>query len=518
MIKKSTSAFAVPRIGSAGRIGGGSFKPNPYNVKTHKSIVKKAPKISPEDFGKIVASNGKKMLSNVPDDYEKQSNAVNKLAINLKLNIGSKSFENIANSSSEFASNAEMVPSVSTHTSSRQAGTSIMRERELHRTHFETGRTSTKTVKLLAKTNGTSKEWIYDSKAPSGADGIRDVYRNQQSINHGFNSRCFHVFSLNSVVNANDLSAALGQSSISDNDAINADTRVYATFTKTMEQFQFYNQSADFPTKMTMHVLTFNGEQPSAGAPALTFGGKVFNAASGTQTNGAIPIVYQHSISPLIEQNVNFLDAVTSCDVSLAGSGLFSSPFFRERYELVKSFTKTVGPGDTWQFNHTHHMGAGIDCSQLLMKLKNDGSSATSFYEPVSYFFILECSGFACEAVTKSNEVSGQLNTYLGKSPGYTFYEFRKGYEFVINDNVLQTTGGGFASGIVPTVHVRAFIDNPQRKTGLKQEFFALPSFIKNKMGVDLLPGETTIPIVADYQRRQAHSSGGGAENASFGV
>lgn len=144
------------------------------------------------------------------------------------------------------------------------------------------------------------------------------------------------------------------------------------------------------------------------------------------QKPGAIPIVYQISNENPDEILQNKFMNSTTCHL---GTGMSMSAAFKTQAKIVKTFKKTLNPGDTFDFRMTQHCGPGLrfDISQVY--LNNVGKGL----QPSGYALIIETEGTACEAVRTIDNC-----VFQGTSPGWYNYEFTKGVTLVRNSTIIS--------------------------------------------------------------------------------
>jgi hypothetical protein len=91
---------------------------------------------------------------------------------------------------------------------------------------------------------------------------------------------------------------------------------------------------------------------------------------------------------------------------------------FKTQARVVKSFSKTLDPGDTLDFRMIHHCGPGIRFDIAQSYLTAFQSKGT---QPSSYGIIVEAVGTACEGVRFSDNA-----VFQSTSPGFYNYEYKK--------------------------------------------------------------------------------------------
>lgn len=392
----------------------------------------------------------------------------------------------------------------------------LMNTRRLLRTKWETGKPTSKAIRMAAKLNGTNKVVLYDTKQTDDTTPGSQLTRGQMTASHGFNSAGYQCLSTRSYVNYEDLRVSIAVAN-TDVFASNQDQRVYASIMNTKSELQFFNQSADFPIILKIHCIDLKGES-SEGATEdflASFATRIFNNTLTSQREGCVPILLQHSDVETENLTGNRISTTAQLDVSYKMRGMESSPFFRENFKLVKTHTQMLLPSDTWQFTHVHHMGGGFDVAPLTI---TDGDLSQQIFtrQPVPYFYVIESQGIPCEIAYRSL-TGNRLEQWLGKSPGYYALEHRKSITYAQADSD-GTDLNNLGIGVLPACHIRVF-SNPQFVAAQPRlrEFNLGVTSIVNKVSSDLLAGEGSIPIQVDYIGRYAKTTSGAAEAAPVG-
>lgn len=396
--------------------------------------------------------------------------------------IAQKVIENIAKPNSPSTTGPETVPSMLEHKAVISSSGTAMAQRKTHRTSLDTGMPIPKVLKMVKKMNGSHRRTLLDSKVNSN---FRIEFGRQQlNHSHGFNSKRIWFCPLFTAVTPSDVLNTAGIAG-SQRDDSRASDRVYLATEYVKTEFAIYNQNAYFPTKVKIHLVAI--ENP----PTTTFDAwreiftRTFNGAVGpTQQNAyAVPVFMQHE---------GTVDVLTANEQHVAVSNklrLTDSSYFRDNCKIVKTISKTLGPTDTWFFNHKHHTGSGLDAFGMLSE------SFNSVDTPIAYYYVMEMSGVPCEAVYRS--VANEYDTYLGTSPGNTQFEFKKEIRFIAAGTAsrydFNEAGGGLDNSLM---HMRVWRDEPYRTTVEvdSKEFFSLQPKISSNIAV----GETYIPVITD--------------------
>lgn len=129
-----------------------------------------------------------------------------------------------------------------------------------------------------------------------------------------------------------------------------------------------------------------------------------------------IPVERQLSV-PVIHQKFRG-NVLTDLKASL---GL--SDWFSDNVKIIKTFTRTLGPSDSWKFEMYHHMGPGI----LLNKINENFSHPEICLHPVGYVLIVEAMGDPRASLTRREDGEN----FNGRSPGRFTYSFEKSIKFI---------------------------------------------------------------------------------------
>lgn len=210
------------------------------------------------------------------------------------------------------------------------------------------------------------------------------------------------------------------------------------------------------------------------------------NAGFTNQKDNAIPIRYQLSGPDFmgIQEEVK-TDLITGNKSSIGDNYRNTSlqyqvatraypgmsPYFRDNFNIVRSFERTLDPNDIWNFEHTHHFGAGIDiaemCQAFLSMNQLKGGSDTPSYlrlgndRPLVGFWLVESQGVPCTCLIADKTNLGTeptfQNPYAGTSNGSYHCEFRSSLSYVtplLNAAAAQTTS---TAGAAENIHMRVF-------------------------------------------------------------
>lgn len=189
-------------------------------------------------------------------------------------------------------------------------------------------------------------------------------------------------------------------------------------------------------------------------------------------------------------------------------TNITTSPTVSLMYDTAKTFTKTLGPGDSWSFHEIFHTGSGMDVDELVYQRLRD------FDAEIGYALVIEAVGQevgACYA-PNTNE------NFVGTAPVYYQVEFSKGAEYVnsahssLNGFTETTNGGVIASNWM----VRSFT-NYRNQEKATSKIFNVPIGDITDDPIGSTGTKLFIPIMSDtsinYAQRVREGGTGGDPN-----
>lgn len=360
-------------------------------------------------------------------------------------------------------------------------------KRSIHHMKFKTGFKPTNPVFRLAKDNGTKYDVIVDSKMSWQNDTRR------QFLNHacGFNSRAFIIPPRSSFITVGDVVDYIFQLNTTTADAspVYVTGSRYGALMSVTSQFMIHNQSAYMPCKLIAHLCQFTNPQEMEGIDVSEFfRSNVFNEVTTVQDDGCIPRFYQHGDVVIEQETTNGFTRTVHCDISYKGKGLYDSTRFRNSVSVIKSESVRLEAGDFLNLTHTHECGPGVDLGKL-----HDTYDRGNLQEaPFSFFVVFELQGYECEGLYKS---AADLNTFIGKSPAYISYEFKKSYLGAREASVSNLT----SIPVVGKIAIRDFASRSVDIAGSLRERFVLPENIVGS--VPTVTGTLSVTVSSDKTR-----------------
>lgn len=398
---------------------------------------------------------------NDPEQAKEKLQALitNKLKQGLKANT--KVGISIVEKPTEFTGGEEpTAPAHVENTSKRVSLANVSDDRTVHKTSYHTGLKPSRALRDAVRENGGVNRVLSNSMITYSTVASRNIL----TQGSGFNQKQYHVPSIRFQVPITFVKDLIGYNLGLAQDS-NDFSRAFSNVLNIKQQFMIKNTSLNLPMEFTIHLVKIKDRTAAAASLnsllVRTFydqvdwaegGGDDFSA--GAQKKGLVPKYYQHS--PLVFEGLG-IDQAGSVQVSNKMKSLNYSANFRVAAKIVESFTKTIPPGDYWNFSHTHHCGSGIDL-EAIFRQTDDGFGTPSEgslgfgmdeaqFIPFHYGVIFEVKGKMAEAyeIPELNAV----NTYLGTSPTYYAYESKTSAYFASatplannNDNNFVATPG----------------------------------------------------------------------------
>lgn len=357
--------------------------------------------------------------------------------------------------------------------------------RHIHKTVFTSGFYPSKGVRLAAKTHGTGATVLFDSKI----DARTVTERDELTQGSGFNQKGWHVPCLSMQLPKQDVERLCVLGFGNDSTTLIAEesqlhtVKTYVSIIRLKRQFMIHNTSVFLPLHMKITVAKYIDSPVTGANPITSMQSAIMSPAEITAVdaailaNSALPSTAGKTPWQFIHGGFTLRNATggnyrTYCDAnfSLKGQGPWSSAKFREAFELVESFEKTISPGDFWNFSHVHNMGGGLRLEDFSEGLLN-ASARDTRTDPFTYMIWFEAKGQLAEGVFQ-NTASVQ-DTYLGASP--TFYSYEaKTSAYYVKANAPASVANTTPSSLV--VHRREYFSDPIRSGSVisnsKKEFF----------------------------------------------
>jgi len=473
--RRKRKLFAV----SGGRVGGRPGLPQGrVEVRTPKNPLDILKFEHFEDIADGI-KNGKDAadkLKKLHDDYVKPLKTGLKTSVKIGVSIGKKPSEHTGG-------DEPTSPVMVMNSEKKHVLANMDDDRVVHKTAYHTGIPTSSAIKLSKKQNGSGYRVLTDSLV----DVISLEDRNVLTQQCGFNQKLYHIPPIRSQVPLyliKDLIAS-DKSAISD---ILSARRVFSNVCNVKQQFLIKNTSAHFPMNFTIHLLKIKNTdyvaQSLNSLMNVTFYGTGADLDDFTElSRGYVAKYLQHN--PLQIEGASTMQSSNVLVSNKLKSPTLSSNF-RSGAEIVESFSKTIPPGDFWNFSHTHHCGSGIDLISVF-RATDEGSGEESDlsaalnsdrdqkFMPFTYGVMFECKGKMAEAYFIPSENS--VNTYLGSSPCNYTYEFKTSAYFA-----AEETDGNSVTTPGTRVFEQDFAISEFTNVSEQREKFILPSDLSSSI------------------------------------
>lgn len=340
-------------------------------------------------------------------------------------------------------------------------------------TNFETGIPTSKSIQTLAKLNGTTKLNVFNTQSTSfyreGAD------RSGLNSACGFNQKRVSIYS-DIGFRSQDFYNIYNLSRWSNPERNNQ--RAYGLARYLENKVRVMNTGQYFRSKVKIHLFSPTHTR----APASTAITAIFPTVTefDTDTQGdSIPLL--KAFSPLQVRGQHFSGL---CDPNTT---ITSAPDFARQYTLERTFTKSLAPGDVWDFTMKTNLGSGI---------RLDVARDSQFSNPQAlenYLIVFEQMGSLCEGTLQSDDDT----SYIGLSPSYLQFEFSKSIDLVVSSLNSETatnfnnTEGGFISA---NYAVKTFTVAPS------SQFIKKVNYDESNVGPKGTVAELYIPVMSDKQ------------------
>lgn len=296
-----------------------------------------------------------------------------------------------------------------------------------YKTVFETGKPSSVSINRRGLLNGTSEEGIRNTLFDS-ANEMGSADRPWQAISAGFNQKGIAIYPDAHVKNS-DFNSMYKLSELSY--PTDKFQRIYGLTKYVWSSFRIYNANAFFASnvKIKLYRPLTEDAWPSQ---ALEKAGPTSVAFENDTQGSGIPLKYV--LGPVVQTTEN-----ETMLVDLKAS-LSDSPAFSNDFGYVKTFSKKLKPGETWDFKYIHHLGSGVRLD--LLKEEHTYNSAGMG----GYLMVIEHHGTNCEASSLNNT----QESVIGTSPSYLQVEYANGHCSVLESSPLYgltTKPGGIIVG-----------------------------------------------------------------------
>lgn len=350
---------------------------------------------------------------------------------------------------------------------------------KIHKTKFVSGPMPTSTINRIAKNNGTERIKRLDTEVNQGSDSTNRQYFN---IPYGFNQKAFGMFDSNSYWSLNDIYSTSGITLIS-TDSDEQVQKVYWCSKSFSNRYKILNTNKYLKAKVKIHLFKQNHMPLSALGICSAFG----STSVATPNTGAIPANYQLADRATSPGSVR---AIIYADPKL--TTIKSSESVNVDMTLVKTFSKTLGPSELWQFDHTHYTGPGMRMDNLFAT-----KSYTDDYDPQAaafYYPMFEVVGPEVECYDSQDDNL----TFIGTGSGKIQFEFSKTAEVCLAQSDLSniSQSPGFTTS---NWAYRIFNKYVPSLTGSNAKIFNVAYDNILRDGDPSATGKYIIPVATDY-------------------
>lgn len=361
-------------------------------------------------------------------------------------------------------------------------------------TKFHVGNEPSRSIKAAERIGGSRKLVFYDTDV-SLTDASE---RANLSPSTGFNQKLAFWFGNFSYWTYEDLFGLSGLSL----GWIRSMSKAQRTYWMTKHfgvEYRIYNKNKYLPMRVKLHMCkqVLPSENPKAKMNQTFFNGPALPASTDT-VEGTIP--YNEQLS-LISINTQ----LSKCAMDSKIGSLFHSAAFKDNFEVVKSFSKTLEPGEVWNFDYRHHTGSGINIQTLAEK--DEGSGGTTQYNQEAaafYYPVFEMVGpkVECHQSTDTN------NAYIGTGSGSVLVEAKKYAEIVedtrdIEDFEEDSVNGGGAAASNWAYKTYTDYGTSPNDTAIARRFNVDPDNILRANEV-AAANKYIIPVTTDFNIRRA--------------
>lgn len=367
-----------------------------------------------------------------------------------------------------------------------------------HHTKFEHGKTNPSAIRTLTKIHGATTYPFLDT-IRNASWGSGTANRDHMTVTSGFNRKVITSFKrmnwdVEDIYDTANLQAYKTP-------ATKLQTN-YLAVKNLWRKITIVNTSRFL--KATYKIRLMNPNDTNINMSQAMGGGFHTDTelATGTQLDNYVPIRYQLD-GVLDDGNDGAIKVWVDPKINIT-----TSPTVSLLYDTAKTFTKTLGPGDSWTFHEIFHTGSGMDVDELVYQRLRD------FDAEIGYALVIEAVGQevgACYA-PNSNE------NFVGTAPVYYQVEFSKGAEYVNSPHSSQsgfteTTNGGV---VASNWMIRSFTNYRNQELSTAK-IFNVPIGNITDDPTNTANGKLFIPIMTDtninYAQRAREGGTGGDPN-----
>lgn len=382
-------------------------------------------------------------------------------AVNLVVDIGKTKYRQII----DYPNDPKKGPTVSETTDTQKgfpSQSSLVGA--IHKTKWVAGASPVNAIIRNAKQNGKRKLTKYDSAVRP----LNTLDRAALFMQSGFNQRAYHWFGTDSLIQLGRKNISPAFWSVEEvGDVINIDPLTVPTLEK--EETLGYKTYADthyFKTRLTLsnsnlflkstvkiHMVA-SCYSLDCIYDKLTL---CFNQTLNDQLEGAIPLTHQNG---LIE-TVGSRFTVTT-DPKLGS--ITKSKVFNTDMKIAQTHTKTLAPGEEWQFDYVQQTGSGIRHDKFVQYTRDDGLTKNTQC-PAFFFPIIEVVG---EQVEMVNSVDSSQR-HIGTAPTAITMKSTRTCEYSLGSALVGAAANSPSNigNYRENIGMRYFIDRETQNPGI---------------------------------------------------
>ena len=314
-------------------------------------------------------------------------------------------------------------------------------ETKTHSINFKVGQPSTKSLREAESQHGS----IYLQLSNTISDSLDEGSRKFLKRNFGFNSKSYDFLNEKFYVTMNDYDQLYN---IKGWKIPEHSLQVpYALVKSEYTRLKIMNCNTYHRMRVKIHLIKLLDDDQTM----HTLYRGTFNDSPETQQRGAIPKIYQ--ISPDNQSKIipnKFMNSV----LAYSGTTLNMSSYFKRQAKIVKTFSKTLNPGDRLDFSMTHEAGPGLRIDIAQGYIDNSGKGL----QPSAYGIVVETQGVDCQL---NKFIDNSI--YQGTSPGWYSFESTKGVTVVRNSTIVsspQQLNSALQNRYSIKVHERRFLES----------------------------------------------------------
>lgn len=298
-----------------------------------------------------------------------------------------------------------------------------------YKTKFFVGQRPTKAVVDAGKQNGTTKQDYNDTMTVSDP-----VIRAALTLKTGFNQKLFAAYNSRSYWEFAKMEELVDAASFER--MTGGFQRAYWLTKHFGVKYRMLNRNKYLKMKVKVHFV----RQLKVGFSPLEWFQDCFNTTLPTvgDTN-KLSIPFNTQLTPRIDE---VSGTVSSCGVDPYRGSITKARIFGDAFEVQKSFSRTLDPGEVWEIDYRHFTGPGMRLDNIIT---SDATGTTADSAAVFYYPIFEIVGPQVECYDSEDGDEA----YIGTSSGAIQLEMKRYFEIVqapTNPNDVYDPTDGYQS------------------------------------------------------------------------